>query len=144
MSSVINDEVREDALEKLADLSRVFNETMERIKQEEESFWDSLTKEEQLSVFSCVMRRLYEGELREKRSYRGVLYDVFGFGPESYARAQMAGYLAIHNSIVDYEDDAERFKRFANHLGVIVSDAVVDNFLLADIGMESYEENRNQ
>ena len=65
----------------------------------QEEYWASLTKEQQLDAFCSVMRRLHRGELVEGRSYRGVLYDVFDFGPESYAAAQMAGYLELHNCI---------------------------------------------
>ncbi len=65
----------------------------------QEKFWAGLTLEQQLDAFCCVMRRLSKGELEDKRSYRGVLYDTFGFGPEAYAAAQMAGYLELHNCI---------------------------------------------
>jgi hypothetical protein len=49
------------------------------------------------------MRLLYKAEIEEHGSYRYTLYDVFGFGPESYAPAQFSGFLAIHNAIWDGE-----------------------------------------
>jgi hypothetical protein len=49
------------------------------------------------------MRRLYKAELEEHGSYRYTLYDVFGFGSESYVQAQVSGFLAIHNAIWDGE-----------------------------------------
>jgi hypothetical protein len=82
------------------DASNAFVEAMKQIEDEEEEFWSKLTEEEQLKAFCCVVRRIHKGELVDDRSYRGVLYDVFEFGPESYVRAQMAGYLDIHNAIV--------------------------------------------
>ena len=120
----------DEALETMADFSRAFNDSMERIKNDEEAFWSKLTTEEQMSAFDCVIRRLYEGEINEQRSYRGVLYSVFGFGPEAYARAQMAGFLAIHNAIVTIDEEAKQLTEFAKYLGVTVSEQQVDEFLL--------------
>lgn len=78
---------------------KMFDKLFDELKREEEEFWATLSPEQQLLVFCAVVRRLNKGELQEQRSYRGILYDVFGFGPESYARAQHAGFLALHNSI---------------------------------------------
>jgi hypothetical protein len=58
------------------------------------------SKEQQLNAFCAVVRRIYKGELEDKGTYRYVLYNIFGFGPESYVPAQMAGFLGLHNSIV--------------------------------------------
>lgn len=68
-----------------------------------ESFWNSLSPEDQLWVFCAVMRR-YCQAIKENRSYRGTLYSVFGWGPEAYAPAQMAGFLEIHNSVYSLQD----------------------------------------
>lgn len=72
-----------------------------------ESFWNSLDKSQQLEAFCAVIRRLYQGEIERNGTYRYVLYDVFGFGPEAYRKAQEAGFLALHNSIktADYEEE---------------------------------------
>lgn len=72
---------------------------MQEIEDEQESFWNSLSKEDQLKAFCAVVRRIHEGDVELNGSYRYVLYDVFEFGPESYVRAQYAGYLDIHNLI---------------------------------------------
>ena len=89
----------EEALQKLSELGNQFNEAMAEVEKESEAYWNSLSKEEQLKAFCAVSRGIYKGELVERRSYRGVLYDVFGFGPEAYAPAQMANYLEIHNAL---------------------------------------------
>lgn len=91
----------ETFLDSLQQLSEIYMEGMDYVEKESEEYWNSLSKEEQLKVFCAVIRRIYQGELVEKRSYRGVLYDLFNFGPEAYSAAQYAGYLAIHNSIED-------------------------------------------
>lgn len=69
-----------------------------------ETFWNSLTKDEQLLAFCSVVDRLYQGEIQEGRSYRGVLYDTFGFGYDSYVKAQISHFLELHNSLVSPEN----------------------------------------
>jgi hypothetical protein len=89
----------EDRLKALDEISKIFSEAMAEIEKDSEDYWNSLSKEDQLKAFCAISRRIYKGEIEERGSYRYVLYDVFGFGPEAYAAAQMAGYLTIHNSI---------------------------------------------
>jgi len=90
--------------------SRIFNQAMTEIEKDSESYWNSLTKDEQLKVFCAVSRRIYEGEIVEQGSYRYVLYETFGFGPEAYAQAQMSGYLDIHNAIFTTVNDKNESK----------------------------------
>lgn len=89
----------------LAEIRHIFKEAADAHTQRSEEYWNSLTKEQQLDVFCAVVRRIYQGEIIDKGSYRHVLYGVFGFGPEAYAPAQIAGYLTIHNSITTEGDE---------------------------------------
>jgi hypothetical protein len=73
------------------------------LEENHSKFWNGLSKDDQLKAFCSVMRLLYKAELEEHGSYRYTLYDVFGFGPESYAQAQLSGFMAIHNAIWDGE-----------------------------------------
>ena len=101
----------EKALVELEETSNAFMNAMNKIKDEQEAYWDSLTKEEQLKAFCAVARRIHKGEVELRGSYRYVLYNVFGFGPEAYAQAQLAGYLDIHNAIytgVDVDETIEK------------------------------------
>jgi exonuclease VII small subunit len=100
------------------EIPNAFSYEMNLLQFQEESFWSSLSKEEQLSAFNCVIRRLHRGEIEEERSYRGILYDLFEFGYESYIRAQSAGFISIHNSIMNRNQQAEQLKRFAKSLGI--------------------------
>lgn len=77
----------------------------ETFEQEEEQYWNQLTKDEQLLAFCAVVRRICKGDLVERGSYRHVLYDTFQFGPDSYMRAQLAGYLEVHNILCLYGDE---------------------------------------
>lgn len=83
-------------LEALDELRPMLEEAMKRFEDISEDYWNSLDKEQQLKVFCAVVRRIVKGE-KEGHSYRGMLYDVFGFDTHSYAVAQVAGFLDIHN-----------------------------------------------
>lgn len=66
----------------------------------EEKVWDSLSYDDKLDVFCHIMRVVSKAELQDRRSYRGVLYDAFGFGKESYIRGMNCGFMSLHNAIV--------------------------------------------
>ena len=85
------------------ELHNTFQRWEVELEEGHDKFWNSLSKDDQLKAFCSVMRRLYKAELEEQGSYRYTLYDVFGFGPESYVQAQVSGFLAIHNAIWDGE-----------------------------------------
>lgn len=106
---------QQNAMKALEQISEVFTEAMDRIEQEHEAFWESLTQDQQLAALCAVARRIYKGDIEEKGTYRYVLYNVFGFGPEAYAPAQLAGYLAIHNAIMTPDEERELLVRFAKH-----------------------------
>lgn len=111
------DEKQEKALQSLHEVGQQFNKAMNEWQNTANSFWTGLEPEEQLMAFCAVIERLHKGELEEKRSYRGVLYDTFGWGPEAYATAQCAGYLDIHNSIYTSDDLVDIAKFVVEDLG---------------------------
>lgn len=65
------------------------------------AWWESLPTEQQQWAFYNVCRLIYEGDVKQKRSYRGVLYDTFGWGFEAYVLGMEANYMDIHNLIGD-------------------------------------------
>lgn len=95
------DETSNELLQELAAVGQAMRESAHQFDAHSEAYWNSLTKDQQLDVFCAVVRRIYQGDVKERRSYRGVLYDVFEFGPDSYAPAQYAGYLTIHNMLYE-------------------------------------------
>lgn len=103
----------EKALRELSEISEIFQKAIEEDEKIQEEFWNSLSSEEKLKVFCCVARRIYDGEIKQGGTYRYVLYDVFGFGPEAYVPAQCAGYLEIHNAIYTGKDEERLIKHFA-------------------------------
>jgi hypothetical protein len=92
-----------DILTELGELQEDIEKQTER---EMDEWWNALTKDDQMKAFYSVVKRLVDGELEQKGSYRYVLYDVFGFGAESYMLGMMCGFMSLHNSI---ERDVEKF-----------------------------------
>lgn len=90
-----------DFSERLKKAQTVFQGAVDEHERLQEEFWESLTAEQQLDAFCAVVRRIHRGDVELQGSYRYVLYDVFGFGPEAYVPAQCAGYLELHNLIYD-------------------------------------------
>jgi hypothetical protein len=69
-----------------------------------DEFWNSLSKEEQMMAFYSVCKRIYDGDIDRKGSYRSVLYQVFGFDNSSYTMGMDSGYMAIHNMLAEARD----------------------------------------
>lgn len=123
----MNDDV-EKAMQELHEAGNKYMEAMNGIRKDREEYWNSLSKEEQLKCFCAVVERIVDGEAAG-HSYRGMLYTVFGFGTESYAQAQMAGFLSLHNSMFDYENADKMLLDFANMWGVEEAEEKVKEFL---------------
>ena len=70
-------------------------------------FWESLSYDDKLKAFYSVCKRLYQGEIKERRSYRGVLYDVFQFDMDSYGIGMECGYMELHNAIYVKDENNE-------------------------------------
>lgn len=88
-----------EAASELYALADVYKKAQEAIKEQQEQFWNSFTKQQQLDLFCAVVRRIYQAEIVERRSYRGTLYEIFGFDESAYGAAIEAGYMTLHNSI---------------------------------------------
>lgn len=103
--------------------SRVFDEAVDAYQKKADDFWNALSYDDRLKVFCAVSKLIFKGEIKEKGTYRYVLYDTFGFGPDAYVPAQCSGYLSIHNAIFDGEEVASTIEDFCtNHM-----DASKDN-----------------
>ena len=101
----MTDEIKkQEVLDALHESGREFAKAADSWQQMANSYYSSLEPEEQLWAFCSVVEKLCKGELDERRSYRGVLYGTFGWGPEAYGAAQHAGFLGLHNSIYRFED----------------------------------------
>ena len=94
----------------MSDLKQKFFEDMEEIGKVMEKaaaaydadcdeFWNKLSYEEKLKAFHSVCKRIHKGDVVDKKSYRGVLYDTFEFDVDSYIVGMDCGYMDIHNYI---------------------------------------------
>ena len=83
----------------LRESSEAYEEAAKQYERECEEYWNTLSYEEQLKTFYSVISRVVKGELEDKGSYRHVLYEVFGFGPDAYTIGMKCGFLRLHNSI---------------------------------------------
>jgi len=98
-----------DDLVKALEQTRVlFEEWEKEYHQNADQFWNSLSQEDKLKCFYSVCKRIHKGDIEDRGSYRYVLYDVFGFSPDSYAIGMNCGYMAIHNAIFTAEENNER------------------------------------
>lgn len=95
-----------EAMSELHAMADEYKKAQEAVKEQQEQFWNSFTTQQQLDLFCAVVRRIYQAEIVERRSYRGTLYGVFGFDTDSYGLALEAGYMTLHNSIC-FDDWAE-------------------------------------
>lgn len=93
--------------ELLSELSEIQEDIEKQFGAEMDEWWNGLSKDDQMKAFYSVVKRVVDGELVQKGSYRYILYEIFGFGPESYMIALNAGFMALHNSIEDR--DVEKF-----------------------------------
>ena len=95
-----------DFLQTLTELSEEQEAAENQFDSDMDEWWNNLSKEDQMKAFYSVMKRLVDGELTQKGSYRYVLYEVFGFEPSSYYLGMQCGYMALHNAI---ERDVEKW-----------------------------------
>jgi hypothetical protein len=70
----------------------------ESMQAADDMWWTRLSDEEQLRCFRQVCKLIHKGDIEDRGSYRYVLYDVFGWGPEAYGDG-LEHYMKIHNLI---------------------------------------------
>lgn len=80
----------------LKEADRLWNEDCEQL-------WTALNEKEQQAMFYSVVKRVYKYRVLDELSYRGVLYEGFGFDESSYSMGMTCNYLDLHNMIYDAE-----------------------------------------
>jgi hypothetical protein len=89
-----------NALDKLSEITQEAEAARQRFESKVDGWWDSLSEQEREWAFYSVCKRLYQGEIKERGTYRYVLYDVFGFNAGMYTQGMDCGFMALHNSIM--------------------------------------------
>lgn len=95
-------------------LAAAYTEGVAEYEKSCDKFWNELDYDDKLMAFYSVVKRIHEGEVVKKGSYRYVLYDVFGFGMDAYGIGMECGFMDLHNRI-----DTEDYKATFNPDGSI-------------------------
>lgn len=88
-----------DFLNKISELGQAMNNEREAYEAENDAWWSRLSIKEREDAFYAVVKRIYQGELVDKGSYRYILYNIFGFDASMYIEGMECGFLALHNAI---------------------------------------------
>ena len=96
-------------------------EALEQYTQKAKEYFESLETDNQLLLFFHITNQIFENYFKDNSSYRGLLYDKFGFGPESYTIGMDSGMFAIHNSISTPDESEERFNTLVKFLKLDLS-----------------------
>jgi len=78
-----------------------------RLKKQMNEWWDYLPEDVKEKAFFCVVNKLVQSELIEKKTYRQILQDEFGFGPDSYYMGITCGFMSLHNAIIPQNEQSE-------------------------------------
>jgi len=83
--------------ENLQKIREAYQQSLVAYERTVEEFWNNLSYEDQLRAFYAICKRIYEGDVKQRHTYRGVLYDVFKFDPDAYALGMDCRYMDLHN-----------------------------------------------
>ena len=81
-------------------------------------YFNSLEVDNQLLLFFHITKTIFENYFTDNGSYRGLLYDKFGFGPESYSLGLDSGMFTLHNAISTPKETEERFEALMKFLNL--------------------------
>jgi hypothetical protein len=103
------------------ELLKIEEEVQEQYTKKAKEYYDSLGMDNQLLLFFYITNIIFENYFKDNGSYRGLLYDKFGFGPEAYSLGMDSGMFTLHNSISTPDELEERFNKVVDHLKLDLS-----------------------
>jgi hypothetical protein len=80
----------------LCKLREAWKNSEERMKAEDQAWWDSLSMEERAKAFRQVVSLIYRSEVKDRGSYRHAMYNVFNI---DYLDGLSCNYMELHNLI---------------------------------------------
>jgi hypothetical protein len=95
---------------------------IEEYKQKAKEYFVSLEVDEQHLLFFHITNTIFENYFKDGGSYRNLLYDKFGFGPETYSLGLDSGMFALHNAISTPQELEERFQKLIKFLDLDLSE----------------------
>jgi hypothetical protein len=102
-------EEQDKALQALSEFGQEMEKARVAYEAKNDAWWAALTETEREDAFYAVCKRLFQGEIKQRGTYRYVLYDVFGFDAGMYVAGMECGFMALHNAIFD-GDDLQKMK----------------------------------
>ena len=110
----MNHEV-ESYVGELAELRRLVrtiptHATLEEFRELSDQFWAQLTADQKELAIYNVVKLIVDGELKDKGTFRHVIYNVFGLSPSSHVTMIDCGYMQLHNRI--FPEDEDIVKRY--------------------------------
>jgi hypothetical protein len=103
------------------ELLKIEEESLEQYKQKAKEYFQSLDVDNQHLLFFHITKVIFENYFKDNGSYRGLLYDKFGFGPETYGLGMDSGMFTLHNSISTPAENEERFNALMKFLKLELS-----------------------
>jgi hypothetical protein len=103
------------------DFLKLEEEAREQYTQKSKEYFESLETDNQLLLFFYITNLIFENYFNDKGSYRGLLYDKFGFGPEAYSLGCDSGMFSLHNAISTPDELEERFNKVVDYLKLDMS-----------------------
>jgi len=103
------------------ELLKIEEEVQEQYTKKAKEYYDSLGMDNQLLLFFYITNIIFENYFKDNGSYRGLLYDKFGFGPEAYSLGMDSGMFTLHNSISTPAENEERFDALMKFLKLELS-----------------------
>ena len=98
------------------ELLQIEEQVREQYTLKAKEYFDSLETDNQLLLFFHITNLIFENYFNDNGSYRGLLYDKFGFGPEAYSLGMDSGMFTLHNSISTPNEDEEKFQKLMKFL----------------------------
>jgi hypothetical protein len=103
------------------ELLKIEEEALEQYEQKAKEYFQSLDVDNQHLLFFHITKVIFENYFKDNGSYRGLLYDKFGFGPETYGLGMDSGMFTLHNSISTPAENEERFNALMKFLKLELS-----------------------
>lgn len=103
------------------ELSKIYKEGAASYEKQCSEFWEKMSYDDKLAAFYSVVSRIVQGELKEDRSYRGILYDTFEFDMAAYGVGMECGFMELHNAIYD-KDELEAWAKRNGYVKEIKND----------------------
>lgn len=91
--------MKESFREALVEAGKAFREMLVESQQKNDEIWAEMSYEQRLAAADYIFRKITE-HAKEGGSYRYLIYERLGFGPDAYAVLQFAGALDVSNDYV--------------------------------------------